>query len=195
MEWELHNLLRQRAIPRHCFLLLLPYFYTKTLQCMTITNLFFCSFLCLIKLELKCYLEKVPLPTVIASSNCSMQVPVQERKRRLSIDQIESLERSFQEEIKLEPKRKMRLAQELGLQPRQVAVWFQNRRARWKAKQLERVYCALKQDFEAVSREKLKLQQEVSIFIFFYFLLKILSNLSHLLQGILTKLLFFARYS
>ncbi|XP_010278274.1 PREDICTED: homeobox-leucine zipper protein ATHB-22-like [Nelumbo nucifera] len=85
----------------------------------------------------------------------------QERKRRLTSDQIESLERSFQEEIKLEPERKMRLARELGLQPRQVAVWFQNRRARWKAKQLERVYDALKQEFDVISREKQKLQEEV----------------------------------
>ncbi|KAI3989652.1 hypothetical protein MKX01_036261 [Papaver californicum] len=85
-----------------------------------------------------------------------------ERKRRMRWDQIESLERSFQEEIKLEPERKIKLAQELGLQPRKVAVWFQNRRARWKAKQLERLYDSLKQEFDIVSREKLKLQEEVT---------------------------------
>ncbi|RZC70625.1 hypothetical protein C5167_033792 [Papaver somniferum] len=84
-----------------------------------------------------------------------------ERKRRMRWDQIESLERSFQEEIKLEPERKIKLAQELGLQPRKVAVWFQNRHARWKAKQLERLYDSLKQEFDIVSREKLKLQEEV----------------------------------
>ncbi|GAB4856514.1 hypothetical protein Ancab_014431 [Ancistrocladus abbreviatus] len=85
----------------------------------------------------------------------------QEKKKRLSSDQLESLENSFQEEIKLDPDRKMKLARELGLQPRQVAVWFQNRRARWKAKQLERLYDALKQELDAVSREKQKLQEEV----------------------------------
>ncbi|CAN4121444.1 unnamed protein product [Withania somnifera] len=84
-----------------------------------------------------------------------------DKKRRLSSDQLESLENSFQEEIKLDPDRKMKLAKELGLQPRQIAVWFQNRRARWKAKQLERLCDSLKQDYDVVSREKQKLQDEV----------------------------------
>ncbi|CAH2056694.1 unnamed protein product [Thlaspi arvense] len=85
-----------------------------------------------------------------------------EKKKRLTSEQLDSLESSFQEEIKLDPDRKMKLARELGLQPRQVAVWFQNRRARWKAKQLERLYDSLKLEFDAVSREKQKLQDEVS---------------------------------
>lgn len=83
------------------------------------------------------------------------------KKKRLSTDQLDSLENSFQEEIKLDPDRKMKLAKELGLQPRQIAVWFQNRRARWKGKQLERLYDSLKQEFDNVTREKQKLQQEV----------------------------------
>ncbi|XP_047329713.1 putative homeobox-leucine zipper protein ATHB-51 [Impatiens glandulifera] len=85
----------------------------------------------------------------------------QEKKKRLSNEQLDSLESSFQEEIKLEPDRKMRLARELGLQPRQVAIWFQNRRARWKAKQVENLYESLKQQFDLVSKEKQKLQEEV----------------------------------
>ncbi|KAK2987509.1 hypothetical protein RJ640_017246 [Escallonia rubra] len=84
-----------------------------------------------------------------------------EKKKRLTSGQLDSLESCFQEDIKLDPDRKMKLAQELGLQPRQVAVWFQNRRARWKAKQLERLYDDLKQQFDVVSREKQKLQSEV----------------------------------
>lgn len=85
----------------------------------------------------------------------------QEKKKRLTTDQLESLERSFQEEIKLDPDRKLKLSRDLGLQPRQIAVWFQNRRARWKAKQLERLYDTLKQEFDAMSKEKQKLQEEV----------------------------------
>nr|XP_023885965.1 putative homeobox-leucine zipper protein ATHB-51 [Quercus suber]POE68967.1 putative homeobox-leucine zipper protein athb-51 [Quercus suber] len=85
----------------------------------------------------------------------------QEKKKRLTSDQLDSLERSFQEEIKLDPDRKIKLSKELGLQPRQIAVWFQNRRARWKNKQLEHLYDVLKQEYDAISREKLKLQEEV----------------------------------
>ncbi|KAK8553892.1 hypothetical protein V6N13_072822 [Hibiscus sabdariffa] len=85
----------------------------------------------------------------------------EQRKKPLSSDQLDSLERSFQEEIKLDPDRKIRLSRELGLQPRQIAVWFQNRRARWKTKQLERLYNTLKHDYDLVSREKQKLQDEV----------------------------------
>ncbi|XP_028789991.1 putative homeobox-leucine zipper protein ATHB-51 isoform X2 [Neltuma alba] len=84
-----------------------------------------------------------------------------EKKKRLTSEQLESLERSFQEEIKLDPDRKMKLSRELGLQPRQIAVWFQNRRARWKAKQLENLYDALKQEYDAISEEKQRLQEEV----------------------------------
>ncbi|XVE61575.1 hypothetical protein DITRI_Ditri06bG0051400 [Diplodiscus trichospermus] len=86
---------------------------------------------------------------------------IQEKKKRLTSDQLEALERSFQDEIKLDPDRKMKLSRELGIQPRQIAIWFQNRRARWKAKQLERLYDALKQEYDVISKEKQKLQDEV----------------------------------
>ncbi|OMO73039.1 hypothetical protein COLO4_27297 [Corchorus olitorius] len=75
---------------------------------------------------------------------------VSEKKRRLSVDQVKALEKNFEVENKLEPERKVKLAQELGLQPRQVAVWFQNRRARWKTKQLERDYGLLKNSYETL---------------------------------------------
>lgn len=47
-----------------------------------------------------------------------------EKKRRLRVDQVKALETDFQVQNKLNPERKQRLAQDLGLQPRQVAVWF-----------------------------------------------------------------------
>ncbi|KAL1328035.1 hypothetical protein HN51_037994 [Arachis hypogaea] len=83
-----------------------------------------------------------------------------EKKRRLSVEQVKALEKNFEVENKLEPDRKVKLAQELGLQPRQVAVWFQNRRARWKTKQLERDYGVLKANYEALKLNFEKLQQD-----------------------------------
>ncbi|XP_050382732.1 homeobox-leucine zipper protein HAT5 [Argentina anserina] len=73
-----------------------------------------------------------------------------EKKRRLTAEQVHLLEKSFETENKLEPDRKTQLAKKLGLQPRQVAVWFQNRRARWKTKQLERDYDVLKASYDSL---------------------------------------------
>ncbi|XP_071913863.1 homeobox-leucine zipper protein ATHB-16-like [Coffea arabica] len=85
---------------------------------------------------------------------------VPEKKRRLSVDQVKALEKNFEVENKLEPERKVKLAQELGLQPRQVAVWFQNRRARWKTKQLERDYGVLKANYDTLKHNYENLQHD-----------------------------------
>ncbi|XP_043721922.1 homeobox-leucine zipper protein ATHB-6-like [Telopea speciosissima] len=85
---------------------------------------------------------------------------ISEKKRRLSVDQVKALERNFEVENKLEPERKVKLAQDLGLQPRQVAVWFQNRRARWKTKQLERDYGVLKANYDSLKLNFEALQQD-----------------------------------
>ncbi|KAK2357472.1 homeobox-leucine zipper protein HAT5 [Trifolium repens] len=92
-----------------------------------------------------------------------------EKKRRLSVDQVQFLEKSFEVENKLEPDRKIKIAKDLGLQPRQVAIWFQNRRARWKTKQLEKDYEtlndsfeSLKTDYDNILKEKERLQAEVA---------------------------------
>ncbi|CAN6290523.1 unnamed protein product [Urochloa humidicola] len=76
-----------------------------------------------------------------------------EKKRRLNVDQVRTLEKNFELGNKLEPERKLQLARALGLQPRQVAIWFQNRRARWKTKQLEKDYDALKRQLDAVKAD------------------------------------------
>ncbi|CAA3000120.1 homeobox-leucine zipper HAT5 [Olea europaea subsp. europaea] len=90
-----------------------------------------------------------------------------EKKRRLTPDQVQFLEKSFEVENKLEPERKLQLAKELGLQPRQVAIWFQNRRARYKTKNLEKEYDSLKQSYDKlkadydshfIENEKLKIE-------------------------------------
>ncbi|KAF5941934.1 hypothetical protein HYC85_019576 [Camellia sinensis] len=99
-----------------------------------------------------------------------------EKKRRLNFEQVKTLEKNFELGNKLESERKMQLARALGLQPRQIAIWFQNRRARWKTKQLEKDYDVLKRQFDAIKADNdvlqsqnQKLQAEVwfSKFLFF----------------------------
>lgn len=92
------------------------------------------------------------------------------RKRKLSDEQVNLLEQSFGHEHKLESERKDKLASELGLDPRQVAVWFQNRRARWKSKKLEEEYAKLKNEHETNIVDKCRLENEVrtSISLFFF---------------------------
>ncbi|KAA0043744.1 homeobox-leucine zipper protein HOX11 [Cucumis melo var. makuwa] len=51
------------------------------------------------------------------------------KKLRLSKQQSAFLEESFKEHTTLNPKQKLALAKQLNLRPRQVEVWFQNRRA------------------------------------------------------------------
>ncbi|KAK7250443.1 hypothetical protein RIF29_32887 [Crotalaria pallida] len=81
-----------------------------------------------------------------------------EKKRRLNMEQVKTLEKSFELGNKLEPERKMQLARALGLQPRQIAIWFQNRRARWKTKQLEKDYDLLKRQYDAIKADNDALQ-------------------------------------
>ncbi|MBA0740864.1 hypothetical protein Gogos_014049 [Gossypium gossypioides] len=86
-------------------------------------------------------------------------------KRRFTDDQIRLLESIFESETKLEPKKKLQVARELGLQPRQVSIWFQNRRARLKSKQMEKDYVTLRDNYDnLVSRfEMLKEEKQCLI--------------------------------
>ena len=99
-------------------------------------------------------------------------------KRRFTDEQVKSLETIFESETKLEPRKKVQVARELGLQPRQVAIWFQNKRARWKSKEIEKNYRVLKANYEnlktrleTIKKERESLQEQVFILllsIFFY---------------------------
>ncbi|KAL5704838.1 hypothetical protein ACHQM5_023209 [Ranunculus cassubicifolius] len=83
------------------------------------------------------------------------------RKRKLSVEQVNSLEYNFTIDHNLETQRKEKIAAELGLDPQQVAIWFQNRRVRWRIKKQEEEYFKLKTAHERVVLEKSHLEQEV----------------------------------
>ncbi|KNA03269.1 hypothetical protein SOVF_210810 [Spinacia oleracea] len=83
------------------------------------------------------------------------------KKLRLTLDQSALLEESFKQQSTLNPKQKLALADRLNLRPRQVEVWFQNRRARTKLKQTE-VDCEhLRKCFETLTDENRRLQKEL----------------------------------
>ncbi|XP_062196832.1 homeobox-leucine zipper protein HOX27-like [Phragmites australis] len=84
------------------------------------------------------------------------------KKLRLSKEQSAFLEENFKEHSTLNPKQKAALAKELNLRPRQVEVWFQNRRARTKLKQTE-VDCEyLKRCCDTLTEENRRLHKEIA---------------------------------
>ncbi|KAJ0257755.1 Homeobox-leucine zipper protein ATHB-54 [Hirschfeldia incana] len=92
------------------------------------------------------------------------------KKRKLTPIQLRLLEESFEEDKRLEPDRKLWLAEKLGLQPSQVAIWFQNRRARFKTRQLEldcdslkASYAKLKTDRDILVRRNQALKDKVAL--------------------------------
>ncbi|KAA8528427.1 hypothetical protein F0562_035782 [Nyssa sinensis] len=83
------------------------------------------------------------------------------KKLRLTKEQSVILEDSFKEHSTLNPKQKQALAKQLNLRPRQVEVWFQNRRARTKLKQTEVDCELLKKCCESLTDENRRLQKEL----------------------------------
>ncbi|KAL1568789.1 homeobox-leucine zipper protein ATHB-12-like [Salvia divinorum] len=82
------------------------------------------------------------------------------RKKRFSDDQIKSLETTFKAEARPELHLKHHLASKLGLQPRQIAIWFQNKRARSKSKQIEQDYSVLKSNYDNLALQFEALRKE-----------------------------------
>ncbi|KAK2434280.1 Homeobox-leucine zipper protein hox3 [Trifolium repens] len=83
------------------------------------------------------------------------------KKLRLTKEQSRLLEERFRTNHTLNPKQKENLAMQLKLRPRQVEVWFQNRRARSKLKQTEMECEYLKRWFGTLTEQNKRLQKEV----------------------------------
>lgn len=96
------------------------------------------------------------LPTSNPKNNSSKHV-----KKRLNQGQVQLLESSFDASKKLDPLLKFQLARELGVPPRQIAIWYQNKRARWKNQSMELDYSALEVRLEAALTEKKQLEKQV----------------------------------
>ncbi|KAG8092565.1 hypothetical protein GUJ93_ZPchr0012g19677 [Zizania palustris] len=86
---------------------------------------------------------------------------VSRKKLRLSKDQAAVLEDSFKKHNTLNLKQKAALARQLNLKPRQVEVWFQNRRARTKLKQTGVDCELLKRCCETLTDENRRLRKEL----------------------------------
>ncbi|CAI9279628.1 unnamed protein product [Lactuca saligna] len=87
--------------------------------------------------------------------------PQKANKKRLTNEQVKLLETSFNFNNKLDSTRKSQLAQELGVPARQIAIWYQNKRARWRNQSLETEHKTLQQRLERVSSDKNRLEREV----------------------------------
>ncbi|KAG6781231.1 hypothetical protein POTOM_014122 [Populus tomentosa] len=76
-------------------------------------------------------------------------------------DDLRTLDhKAVEKESRPELEIKQQLANEIGLEPRQVAIWFQNRRARLKTKQIEKEYSLLKANYEALASRFESLKRE-----------------------------------
>ncbi|KAK4793576.1 hypothetical protein SAY86_024011 [Trapa natans] len=98
---------------------------------------------------------------ITTSNNDGSNLDGSRKKLRLSKDQSALLEDSFKIHRTLTQANKQTLADKLNLKPRQVEVWFQNRRARSKLKQIESEFERLKKNCESLTQRNQRLEREL----------------------------------
>ncbi|KAF8379038.1 hypothetical protein HHK36_028465 [Tetracentron sinense] len=86
------------------------------------------------------------------------QQPKKKRYHRHTIRQIQEMEALFKECPHPDDKQRMKLSHELGLKPRQVKFWFQNRRTQMKAQQDRSDNVILRAENENLKNENFRLQ-------------------------------------
>ncbi|KAK9274468.1 hypothetical protein L1049_021716 [Liquidambar formosana] len=86
------------------------------------------------------------------------QLPKKKRYHRHTARQIQEMETLFKECPHPDDKQRMKLSQDLGLKPRQVKFWFQNRRTQMKAQQDRADNAILRAENENLRNENYRLQ-------------------------------------
>ncbi|KAL6556977.1 hypothetical protein OROHE_006853 [Orobanche hederae] len=89
------------------------------------------------------------------------QQPLQPKKKRYhrhTARQIQEMEALFKECPHPDDKQRLRLSKELGLKPRQVKFWFQNRRTQMKAQQDRQDNVVLRTENESLKNDNYRLQ-------------------------------------
>ncbi|KAI8530510.1 hypothetical protein RHMOL_Rhmol11G0064700 [Rhododendron molle] len=84
--------------------------------------------------------------------------PKKKRYHRHTARQIQEMEAMFKECPHPDDKQRMKLSQDLGLKPRQVKFWFQNRRTQMKAQQDRQDNVVLRQENDNLKTENYRLQ-------------------------------------
>ncbi|BFG30941.1 hypothetical protein CerSpe_172150 [Prunus speciosa] len=86
------------------------------------------------------------------------QPPKKKRYHRHTAHQIQEMENLFKECPHPDDKQRLKLSQELGLKPRQVKFWFQNRRTQMKAQQDRTDNVMLRAENDSLKNENYRLQ-------------------------------------
>ncbi|KAG1362009.1 Homeobox-leucine zipper protein ROC3 [Cocos nucifera] len=93
----------------------------------------------------------------------AQEPPAKKKKRyhRHTAHQIQEMEALFKECPHPDDKQRLKLSQELGLKPRQVKFWFQNRRTQMKAQQDRQDNVVLRAENESLKNDNFRLQAAI----------------------------------